>query len=90
MSDAQAPLEGTPITQEVPLEDNPITTEEKKDEIEAKSLEEQATEEKSEPEIPPVIGIDFGTQKCVLAASRADEAFLPRIVPNNLSNDSTP
>jgi len=42
------------------------------------------------PSPNPVLGIDFGTQKCVIALGSRSSSFLPRIVANNLSNDQTP
>jgi molecular chaperone DnaK (HSP70) len=43
-------------------------------------------EEKKED---PVLGIDFGSQKIVVAALKSSDAF-PFIVGNNLNNHSTP
>eukprot|EP01114_Cavostelium_apophysatum_P014937 TRINITY_DN3982_c2_g1_i3.p1 TRINITY_DN3982_c2_g1~~TRINITY_DN3982_c2_g1_i3.p1 ORF type:complete len:716 (-),score=200.35 TRINITY_DN3982_c2_g1_i3:18-2165(-) len=43
---------------------------------------------KSAPE--SVIGIDFGTQRVVVAIASPKQEFLPKIVQNNLSNHNTP
>ena len=56
---------------------------EKKDEM---KVDEPPVEEKKQA---LVLGIDFGTQKCVAAVSSTDFIF-PRIVQNNLANQATP
>jgi hypothetical protein len=37
-----------------------------------------------------VYGIDFGSQKLVVAAATKEIGYMPRIISNNLSNHSTP
>lgn len=47
-----------------------------------------AEEEKKQEEVL-VMGLDFGTQKCVLAVTGSAEMF-PAIIRNNLANPITP
>jgi len=48
----------------------------------------QPHEEEKKQEIL-VLGLDYGTQKCVMAATKSAEMF-PVIIQNNLSNQATP
>jgi hypothetical protein len=38
----------------------------------------------------PILGIDFGSAKCVMALSVPNGKRLPQIISHNLSNDQTP
>ncbi len=94
----------SPVEQLEPLTQNPSDTENgnadaasappSTDEAtnEAAAAQQQATtdQKKDEPKQEVfVLGIDYGTQKCVLAVTKSEEMF-PTIVQNNLANQITP
>ncbi len=59
---------------------------------EAAAAQQQATTDQTKDEPKQevfVLGIDYGTQKCVLAVTKSEEMF-PTIVQNNLANQITP
>ena len=95
MSDEAKPMEVSSSEPEVKKEDEmkvdtpPASTEpasgEPKDEMKVDEPPKEAEPKKE----AMVLGIDFGTQKCVAAVSTHDIMF-PRIVQNNLANQVTP
>lgn len=90
-----APMETEPTTADAAAEasgsESPATVvmEETNGNVSAaEEAKEEAKEEQKKEEVL-VLGLDYGTQKCVLAVSRSAEMF-PEIIRNNLANPVTP
>jgi molecular chaperone DnaK (HSP70)/Flp pilus assembly protein TadD len=87
----------TPATQQEPTE-HTTTTEQQPSQETVAPMEvatESTAESNNEASPPPepkkavVVGIDFGTQKCVIALTKARDMY-PVILRNNLANPVTP
>jgi hypothetical protein len=86
---AQQPMETEPATAapDSPMVAEPTPSPSGEAEV-AKEGEQAPAQEEPKQEVL-VLGLDYGTQKCVLAVTRSAEMF-PAIVQNNLANQVTP
>ncbi len=86
---AQQPMETEPTTAapDSPMVAEPTPSPSGEGEV-AKEGEQAPAQEEPKQEVL-VLGLDYGTQKCVLAVTRSAEMF-PAIVQNNLANQVTP
>ncbi|ELR14102.1 DnaK family superfamily protein [Acanthamoeba castellanii str. Neff] len=86
---AQQPMETEPATAapDSPMVAEPTPSPSGEGEV-AKEGEQAPAQEEPKQEVL-VLGLDYGTQKCVLAVTRSAEMF-PAIVQNNLANQVTP
>lgn len=87
---AQQPMETEPTTAapDSPMVAEPTTPSPSGEGEVAKEGEQAPAQEEPKQEVL-VLGLDYGTQKCVLAVTRSAEMF-PAIVQNNLANQVTP